>query len=428
MFTHPRISTSPHPPDSYPRPGSLRLDDFPSSSFGPWDNQPRQPPNFLSMSESDFPALGQRKPEAFSSLSRAPNSPSQPSRPHSLSDHQVLEFPNLPMDSPFTPQLSLPTHRAYVGSLSTKAGDPPSEFTLDKNDFPTLDRGAPAGDIRSKLPGSSSMDDDSNRGTFDPSPFDSRMPGLVPGLIEKDSKSDERYRTLINQRPTGNSGSSIQYDQQTQQLVGIPSSMLTDKHSFLGCTKILKEVLGDKREARNLQSFDLDKNLTDMGLSFVKGNSNRLIYRFQSPFAEMPCRVQDIDMFVPNEYLTNIHIREKLAEIRPDKYSEELLFWIFYSNPNDHMQTMAANELYKRLWKYHIEEKIWLTRPRNIDARVKNQTYEEGTFMVWDTENWKKVARDLKVEYSKLHPNEYQPAQHRTSYTEPALNPLARPL
>ena len=53
-----------------------------------------------------------------------------------------------------------------------------------------------------------------------------------------------------------------------------------------------------------------------MGLAFVKGNSNRLIYRFQSPFAEMPCRVQDIDMFVPNEYLTNIHIREKLADIK----------------------------------------------------------------------------------------------------------------
>ena len=29
--------------------------------------------------------------------------------------------------------------------------------------------------------------------------------------------------------------------------------------------------------------------------------------------------------------------------------------------------------------------------------------------MVWDTENWKKVARDLKVEYSKLHPSEYPP-------------------
>jgi len=410
----------------------LRIDDSFSPNFPAWDNQPRNPPNFLSMSESDFPALGQRKAETFAPMSRAPNSPSQPSRPHSMSDHNqgpgVLEFP---LESPFPPQLSLPTHRAYVGSLSTKNEERPSEFQLDKNDFPTLDRGAPASDLRNKLPGSSALDDDTNRGTFETTPFDSRMPGLVPGLsVEKDTKADERYRNLVNQRPAVNSISSIQYDPNTQTLSNVPSSMLADKHSFLGCTKILREVLGDKQQARSLQAFDLDKNLTDMGLAFVKGNSNRLIYRFQSPFAEMPCRVQDIDMFVPNEYLTNIHIREKLADIKlqTDKYSEELLFWIFYSNPNDHMQMMAAHELYKRLWKYHIEEKIWLTRPRNIDARVKNQTYEEGTFMVWDTENWKKVARDLKVEYSKLHPSEYPPAQHRATYAEPSLGSIARPL
>jgi len=34
------------------------------------------------------------------------------------------------------------------------------------------------------------------RGTFETTPFDSRMPGLVPGLsVEKDTKADERYRT-----------------------------------------------------------------------------------------------------------------------------------------------------------------------------------------------------------------------------------------
>ena len=72
---------------------------------------------------------------------------------------------------------------------------------------------------------------------------------------------------------------------------------------------------GSAGAKRNLFSgHSLDKDLTKMGLSFIK--DNRLIYRFQSPFADMPCRVQDIDMFVPGEYLTNIHIREKLAEIK----------------------------------------------------------------------------------------------------------------
>ena len=41
--------------------------------------------------------------------------------------------------------------------------------------------------------------------------------------------------------------------------------MLADKHSFLGCTKILREVLGDKQQARSLQAFDLDKEWIRIG-------------------------------------------------------------------------------------------------------------------------------------------------------------------
>jgi len=105
-----------------------------------------------------------------------------------------------------------------------------------------------------------------------------------------------------------------------------------------------------------------------MGISFIK--DNRLIYRFQSPFADMPCRVQDIDMFVPGEYLTNIHIREKLAEIKPSKYNEDLLFWMFYSNPNDHMQLTAADELIRRNWRFHKEKKIWISKTQNIKVSI----------------------------------------------------------
>jgi len=44
--------------------------------------------------------------------------------------------------------------------------------------------------------------------------------------------------------------------------------MLVDKHSFLGCTKILREVLGDKQQARSLQAFDLDKEWIRIGQSY----------------------------------------------------------------------------------------------------------------------------------------------------------------
>ena len=62
----------------------------------------------------------------------------------------------------------------------------------------------------------------------------------------------------------------------------------------------------------------LDKDLTKMGLvdGYSSVKDTRLIYRFQSPFANMPCRAQDIDMFVPSEYRTNALISDKLTVIK----------------------------------------------------------------------------------------------------------------
>lgn len=56
--------------------------------------------------------------------------------------------------------------------------------------------------------------------------------------------------------------------------------------------------------------------------------------------------------------------------IQTSKYNEDLLFWMFYSNPNDRMQMLAAEELFQRNWKFHKEEKIWISRTRNIEVNT----------------------------------------------------------
>ena len=175
----------------------------------------------------------------------------------------------------------------------------------------------------------------------------------------------------VQNHPRRDEMGQIKYDPVSSKLNSIPASMLTDKYSFIGCLQVLEQIFenskpnntestkqssgssatssngvtpppgvappgvnpppgvgsgggsangspvgsppGSQRSNRT-QFPTLDKDMTKMGISFIK--DNRLIYRFQSPFADMPCRVQDIDMFVPGEYLTNIHIREKLAEIK----------------------------------------------------------------------------------------------------------------
>ena len=52
------------------------------------------------------------------------------------------------------------------------------------------------------------------------------------------------------------------------------------------------------------------------------------------------------DFHVPQEYLTNIFIREKLAPIKLNRYGEDLLFFLFYMNGGDVLQLASAAELY----------------------------------------------------------------------------------
>lgn len=51
------------------------------------------------------------------------------------------------------------------------------------------------------------------------------------------------------------------------------------------------------------------------------------------------------DFHVPQEYLTNIFIREKLAQIKLNRYGDDLLFFLFYMNGGDVLQLAAAAEL-----------------------------------------------------------------------------------
>lgn len=66
---------------------------------------------------------------------------------------------------------------------------------------------------------------------------------------------------------------------------------------------------------------------------------------FGGPWADYPCRTQDLDAKVPEEYLTNASIRDKLPNIKLNKLSEDVLFYLFYNYPGEVYQVAAANEL-----------------------------------------------------------------------------------
>jgi len=442
-----------------PNPFNLDNNDFPTLSRGMRDFQVRTPTSPTvtapgrppSMSDTGLSHLGSPSPLAnslsssirpmmdLSGVGGVINPPQiQPPQQQQPVQQQTVQQPQQQqqqhtLTGPIPGLSSTLPGRNYISSLSKSNQDGTSFSIQDDQDFPALDN-TPASlqqSVDKDHTGSFRDYDGDLRSSFDAQLSSVQMP------------------TVHNSRPI-NGVNQIKYDPTQQKLTNIPKSMLTDKFSFLGCIHVLEQLFesqpktnasavgsaasgggsgGNSPESSKSGNSNgvtpppgvvitppmnqpvrrphfptLDKDLTKMGLvdGYSSVKDTRLIYRFQSPFANMPCRAQDIDMFVPSEYRTNALISDKLTVIKPSKWGEDLLFWMFYSNPNDHMQLQAADELYNRNWRFHKEKKIWISKTQNIKAREQNINYEEGTFHVWDVDSWKKVPKDMKVEYSKL--------------------------
>ena len=86
-------------------------------------------------------------------------------------------------------------------------------------------------------------------------------------------------------------------------VTNIPTSMVRDQFGMIGLLTFIRAAETDP----NLVSLALGADLTTLGLNL---NSEVNLYpTFGGPWAETPCRPQDIDYHVPYEYLTNTTIR-----------------------------------------------------------------------------------------------------------------------
>lgn len=89
----------------------------------------------------------------------------------------------------------------------------------------------------------------------------------------------------------------------TGKVTNIPASMVKDQFGMVGLLTFIRAAETDP----NLVSLALGQDLTALGLNL--NSPDNLYPTFGGPWAEMPCRPQDIDYHVPPEYLINHGIR-----------------------------------------------------------------------------------------------------------------------
>lgn len=268
---------------------------------------------------------------------------------------------NVPQPNP------MPGAKPYVGMVKQPTTES-NEFTMSSEDFPAL-------------PGTHHREGPSPGGGHQPD----KNSSSGGGDNGADSRTSEKNSTKqgIQTYPDG-------------RVTNIPASMVNDQFGIVGLLTFIRAAETDP----NLVSLALGQDLTALGLNL--NSPDNLYPTFGGPWAEQPCRPQDIDFHVPPEYLVNSAIRDKLAGVKFARYKDDLLFFMFYNNCGDVFQVLAAVELYNREWRYHTEEKVWITQVPGMVLLEKTSTYERGTYYFFDVHNWRKVAKEFHLDYSKL--------------------------
>ncbi|XP_076267958.1 CCR4-NOT transcription complex subunit regena isoform X2 [Rhynchophorus ferrugineus] len=303
----------------------------------------------------------------------------------------LSEFPSLTnRNSGDVPQPSpMPGAKPYVGmvkqadqlkrQLMFQPTSETSEFTMSSEDFPALPG------TQNRMEGASPAGSQSDEKNAQEGGSDCQIP---PSASTQSSggnadKTPNKQSGGIRSTPDG-------------RVSNIPANMVSDQFGVVGLLAFIRAAESDP----NLVSLALGQDLTALGLNL---NSPENLYpSFGGPWADHPCRPQDVDFHVPPEYLINHAIRDKLAAMKLSRYKDDLLFFMFYTSVGDVLQIAAAAELYGREWRYHMEEKVWITQVPGMAHIEKTQTYERGTYYFFDVQSWRKVAKEFHLDYSKL--------------------------
>ncbi|VEN64787.1 unnamed protein product [Callosobruchus maculatus] len=285
----------------------------------------------------------------------------------------------------------MPGAKPYVGMVKQPASEA-SEFQMSSEDFPALpgtqttrDGASPgSGGGGGGPPNSGTPAGDKQQGQQQLGQGDAGSATGGAGTPNRDAHGDKNGNNKgIQTLPDG-------------RVTNIPASMVSDQFGIVGLLTFIRAAETDP----NLVSLALGQDLTALGLNL--NSADNLYPTFGGPWAEHPLRPQDVDYHVPPEYLINHSIRDKLASMKLSRYKDDLLFFMFYNSVGDVLQIAAASELYSREWRYHIEEKVWITQVPGMVLIEKTATYERGTYYFFDAQNWRKVAKEFHLDYSKL--------------------------
>lgn len=208
--------------------------------------------------------------------------------------------------------------------------------------------------------------------------------------------------TFQQQQPSQqNLGSDIQIQMQQQQQQRFYMKQKTQKNALEDDRYGLLGLMGVINTADEHQGMlALGYDLTALGLNL---NSSESLYtNFCSPWSDRASRIAP-QFKVPDCYISHPHPKDASYVHKFSKFTEETLFYIFYTMPKDISQIIAAKQLSARGWRYHKDMKMWFMQIPGTQLVQKTATFESGSYMYFDINTWKLERKDgIVLHYEDL--------------------------
>ncbi|GAA5902779.1 CCR4-NOT core subunit CDC36 [Sporobolomyces salmoneus] len=224
---------------------------------------------------------------------------------------------------------------------------------------------------------------------------------VAAAILAQAAQQQQQPRTGVlptnSSTPSSSSIASQQVPTQQQQIPQTPAQQVlfspADRFGLIGLLHIIKTANTDQG------MLALGNDLTNLGLDL--GAPDNLYSNFITPWSDSKtAQVLNIE---PEYTLPSCYnVQPPPANTKIGNFSDETLFFIFYSQPRDAMQEMAAHELYKHNWRYHKELKLWLTKEAGTEPVQKTATFERGSYIFFDPVLWERVRRDFILQFDQL--------------------------
>lgn len=175
-----------------------------------------------------------------------------------------------------------------------------------------------------------------------------------------------------------------------------PESEQTDMDRY-GLNGLLSLVRGEQSD-QNTVALGTDLNFLGLDLS-SRTDGVKLSKTFASPWIETSRSEVEPQFKTPEEF--NISDVSKLEE-KLTLFTDETLFYIFYTRPRDVLQELSARELMNRNWRFHKGLSLWLTKDQSVEPIQQDAQSERGVYIFFDPHNWERVKKEFILQYASI--------------------------